>query len=426
MSSRVTSRTDHRVVYGPFPADWPLVALALTLTAVGIAMVYSAGQTDVPTFVEGLWRTQMVWFALGLGMAYTISRTSVRLLEWGTVPVYLGACFLLLVLVFIGSGAGTAASTKSWLAIGGVRLGQPSEFAKIAVVLMLARSLSGQRSAPTTLVALWKPALIVLIPWLLVMAQPDLGTGVVFIGIFFAMLFWSGVPWPLLVMAASPAVSLILAFGPGVWGAWFLMLLALVAWVRPAMVEGVVLVAANVAMGVVAPVLWERLNPYQQRRLLVFLDPSSDPRASGYHVIQSQVAIGSGGVSGKGFTEGSQKRLAFLPEQQTDFIYSVVGEELGFLGVTLTLALFCLFLLRTVRVASRATNPFASLAAFGLTAAWFTHIIVNIGMTVGLMPITGIPLPFFSYGGSFMLACWIGVGMLALISAEGRGRADKF
>jgi rod shape determining protein RodA len=414
------------VVYGPLPADWPLVVLALSLTAFGIAMVYSAGQTDVPTFVEGLWRTQMVWFALGLGMAYTISRTSVRLLEWGTVPVYLGACFLLLVLIFIGSGAGTAASTKSWLSIGGVRLGQPSEFAKIAVVLMLARSLSGQRSAPTTLIALWKPALIVLIPWLLVMAQPDLGTGIVFIGIFFAMLFWSGVPWPLLIMAASPAVSLILAFGPGVWGAWFLMLLALVAWVRPAIVEGAVLVAANVAMGVVAPVLWERLNPYQQRRLLVFLDPSSDPRASGYHVIQSQVAIGSGGVSGKGFTEGSQKRLAFLPEQQTDFIYSVVGEELGFLGVTLTLALFCLFLLRTVRVASRAANPFASLVAFGLTAAWFTHIIVNIGMTVGLMPITGIPLPFFSYGGSFMLACWIAVGMLALISAEGRGRPDRF
>jgi rod shape determining protein RodA len=421
----VTSRTDHRVVYGPFPADWPLVVLALALTVFGIAMVYSAGQTDVPTFVEGIWRNQMLWFALGLAMAYTISRTSVRLLEWGTLPLYLGACFLLLLLLFIGAGAGTAASTKSWLAIGGVRLGQPSELAKIAVVLMLARALSGQRSAPTTLLALWKPALIVLIPWLLIMAQPDLGTGIVFIGIFFAMLFWSGVSWPLLVMAASPAVSLILAFGPGVWGAWFLMLLALVAWVRPAMIEGAALVVANVAMGVVAPVLWERLNPYQQRRLLVFLDPSSDPRASGYHVIQSQVAIGSGGISGKGFTEGSQKRLAFLPEQHTDFIYSVVGEELGFLGVTLALGLFCLLLLRTVRIASRAANPFASLVAFGLTAAWFTHIIVNVGMTVGLMPITGIPLPFFSYGGSFMLACWIAVGMLALISAEGRGRADK-
>ena len=405
-------------------ADWPLPALALLLTAFGVAMVYSAGQTDVPSFVEGIWRTQLVWFGLGVAVAFTISRTSVRLLEWGSVPVYLGACLLLLLLLFIGKGAGTAASTKSWLAIGGIRLGQPSELAKIAVVLMLARVLSSQRVAPRSLFELWRPAVVVLVPWLLIMAQPDLGTGIVFIGIFFAMLFWSGTPWPLLVMAASPAVSLILAFSTGLWGAWFLLLLALVAWVRPAWVEGAVLVGANVVMGVVAPVLWDRLNPYQQRRLLVFLDPSADPRASGYHVIQSQVAIGSGGLFGKGFTLGSQKRLAFLPEQHTDFIFPVVGEELGFLGVTIVLALFCILLLRTVRIAARSSTPFASLVAFGLTAAWFTHIVVNVGMTVGLMPITGIPLPFFSYGGSFMLACWIAVGMLALISSEGRGQAD--
>ena len=406
------------------PADWPLMALALTLTAFGIAMVYSAGQTDVPTYVAGLWRSQMVWFALGLGAAYIISRTSVRLLEWASLPVYIGVCVLLLILLFFGSGAGTAASTKSWLSIGGVQLGQPSEFAKIAVVLMLARVLSGERKAPTSLLGLWKPAAIVLLPWLLIMAQPDLGTAIVFLGIFFAMLFWRGVPWPLLVMAASPAVSLILAFGPGVWGAWFLMLLALVAWYRPAVLEGAVLVGANVVMGVVAPVLWERLNPYQQRRLLVFLDPSSDPRASGYHVIQSQVAVGSGGLFGKGFTDGSQKRLAFLPEQHTDFIFPVVGEELGFIGISIALGLFLMFFLRTVRISTRAATPFASLVAFGLAAAWFTHVIVNIGMTIGLMPITGIPLPFFSYGGSFMLATWMGVGVLALISSEGRGLAD--
>ena len=379
-----------------FPADWPLVVLSLTLSLFGIAMVYSAGQTDVPTFVAGIWRNQLTWFALGVVVAYGISRTSVRLLEWSAVPLYLGACVLLLALLFIGQGAGTAASTKSWLAIGGVRLGQPSELAKVAVVLLLARVLSGHRTAPTSLSGLWKPALIVLIPWLLIMAQPDLGTGIVFIGILFAMLFWSGVGWPLLVMAASPAVSLILAFGPGVWGAWFLMLLALVAWQRPAWVEGAVLVAANIVMGVVAPVLWDKLNPYQQRRLLVFLDPSSDPRASGYHLLQSQVAIGSGGFTGKGFTVGSQKRLAFLPEQHTDFIFPVVGEELGFIGVTIALGLFCVLLLRTIRIASRASSPFASLVAFGLAAAWFTHIVVNIGMTIGLMPITGIPLPFFS------------------------------
>ena len=406
------------------PADWPLPVLAFALTAFGIAMVYSAGETDLPTFVQGIWRTQVMWFVLGLAAAYAITRTSVRLLEWASVWAYLGSCALLLLLIFIGTGAGTAASTKSWLAIGGVRLGQPSELAKIAVVLMLARVLSAQRGTPSSLVELWKPAAITLVPWLLIMAQPDLGTGIVFIGVFFAMLFWSGVPWWLLLMAASPGISLLLAFGPGVWGAWFFLLLALLWWKRPAWLETSAIIAVNVMVGVVAPLLWEKLNPYQRNRLLVFLDPSADPRGSAYHMIQSQVAIGSGGVFGKGFTLGSQKRLAFLPEQYTDFIFPVVGEELGFVGVTLALGLFTVLLLRTVRIAARSSSPFASLAAFGLTAAWFTHIIVNIGMTVGLMPITGIPLPFFSYGGSFMLSCWLAVGILVLISSEGRGKAD--
>ena len=405
-------------------ADWPLVALAFALSLFGIAMVYSSGQTDFPDFVERIWKTQIVWFGLGLGVAFAISRTSVRLAEWAALPMYLGSIILLLALFVIGTGAGTAASTKSWLAIGGIRLGQPSELAKIAVVLMLARVLSAERTAPTTLFGLWRPLAVVAVPWLLIMAQPDLGTGMVFVGVFFAMLFWSGVSWRLLVMAASPAVSLVLAFSTGLWGAWFLALLALVAWVRPQMIEGVALVLANVAMGVVAPLLWARLNPYQQRRLLVFLDPSADPRGSAYQMIQSQVAIGSGGFTGKGFTDGSQKRLNFLPEQYTDFIFAVVGEELGFIGVSLALGLLCVLLLRTVRIAARASSPFASLVAFGLTAAFFVHIVVNVGMTIGLMPITGIPLPFFSYGGSFMLACWMAIGLLVLVSSEGRGRAD--
>lgn len=406
------------------PTEWPLVALALALTGLGALMVYSAGQTDVPNIVVHLWKTQLVWAALGIAAAYAMTRVSVRFLEWASLPVYLGATFLLVLLLFIGQGAGTAASTKSWLAIGGVRLGQPSELAKIAVVLMLARVLSGQREAAKGLLDLVRPALVAGIPWLLIMAQPDLGTGLVFIGIFFAMLFWSGVQWPLLLMAASPGISLVLAFGPGVWGAWFILLCALLAWKRPALIESAGLVLANVAMGVVAPILWDKLNPYQQRRLLVFLDPSADPRNSGYHLIQSQVAIGSGGFFGQGFTIGSQKRLAFLPEQETDFIFAVVGEEFGFVGVAVTLVLFCILLLRTTRIAARSGNPFASLVAFGLTAAFFTHILVNVGMTIGLMPITGIPLPFFSYGGSFMLTCWLSIGILALVSAEGRGKAD--
>src|SRR5690242_16384155 len=401
--------------------DLPLVGAALLLSIYGVAMVYSAGQTDVPTVAAHAYKAQIVWVVVGMTAAALVGRASVRLIEWLTWPAYLLSILLLLVTLVFGSGAGTAASVKGWLTIGGHRLGQPSEFAKVTVVLMLARVLGARREAPRSLLELWQPAMVVLVPWLLIMAQPDLGTGIVFIGICFAMLYWSGVPLPLLILIASPAVSLILAFNTSLWGAWFLALLALVLWYRPFMAEGIALMLANVAMGVIAPILWERLAPYQRHRLLVFLDPSIDPRASGWHVIQSQVAIGSGGLLGKGFTMGTQKRLAFLPAQHTDFIFAVVGEEMGFLGVTVALSLFLFLLLRTVRIAERANDSYSSLIAFGLASSWLVHVIVNVGMTLNLMPITGIPLPFFSYGGSFMLACWLSIGILVRISMEGRG-----
>jgi rod shape-determining protein RodA len=401
--------------------DFPLLVTAVLLSLFGVAMVYSAGQTDVPTSALHAWVSQFRWLLLGLLGAYGVSRGSVRFFEWVASPAYVFTLILLAATLVIGTGAGTAAGTKSWIAIGGMRLGQPSELAKITVVLMLARVLAARREPPKSLLDIWQPAVIVLVPWLLIMMQPDLGTGIVFIGIFFAMLFWSGVPLPLLLLIASPGVSLLLAFNTSLWGAWFLLLIALVIWYKPFMLEGVLLTTANVAMGVVAPILWERLAPYQRHRLLVFLDPSIDPRRSGWHVIQSQVAIGSGGWVGKGYLLGTQKRLAFLPEQHTDFIFAVLGEELGFIGVTVALALFLFLLLRTLRVAERANDSFGGLVAFGLASSWLVHVTVNVGMTLNLMPITGIPLPFFSYGGSFMLACWLAVGMLLRISSEGRG-----
>lgn len=409
-----------------FAADWWLVSVTLLLSIYGIAMVYSAGQTDVhQAYVTGAWKRQIGWFAIALPAAWFVSRTSLRAVEWLAWPAYLFGLLLLAITLVFGSGAGTAASVKGWLRIGGVTLGQPSELAKPLTVLMLARVLTSQREMPKSLVDLWKPVLVVGVPWLLIMAQPDLGSGIVFVGILFAMLFWAGVPWPMLVLLASPAVSLVLSFSTALWGAWFLALLALVFYYKPFLLEGVALVVTNVIMGVAAPLIWDKLKPYQQRRLLVFLDPQNDPRASGYHVIQSQVAIGSGGLFGKGWTLGTQKRLAFLPAQHTDFIFAVVGEELGFIGVSVALTLFLALLLRCTRIASRATDGFGSLVAFGLLSSWFVHVIVNVGMTLNLMPITGIPLPFFSYGGSFMLISWLAIGLLVRISAEGRGRAES-
>lgn len=406
--------------------DYPLVVLALLLSAFGIAMVYSAGQTDYPTAVANLWRHQLTWLGVGLLAAWLASRANSRVLDFMTTPAYVGSCFVLLVLIFVGKGGLGASNNHSWLAIGGVKLGQPSEIAKIAVVLMLARVLSDRKEAPEALVDLWPSALVVGVPWLLIMLQPDLGTGIVFAGIYFAMLFWRGVSWQLLVCLASPIISLVLAFNTAFWGAWFLAILALlVFWSRLRLSERVAVGLANLAFGFAAPILWDKLNPYQQGRLKVFLDPSADPLRASYHVIQSQVAIGSGGWLGKGFTEGTQKRLAFLPAQHTDFIWSVVGEELGFIGVTIALSLFFVLFVRCTRVAARATDSFSSLVAFGLVSIWITHLIENVGMTLNLMPITGIPLPFFSYGGSFLLASWISIGILVSLSAEGRGPADS-
>ena len=402
--------------------DLPLVIVASALTIYGLAVVFSAGQTDVKTIAQGAYRLQAIWTCIGILAAFAVSRASVRLIEWMTLPAYgLTIVLLIALLAGFGSGAGTASNTSGWLTIAGHRLGQPAELAKLTVVLMLARVLGQNRVAPKSMTEMWKPIAVAGLPLVLIMLQGDLGTSIVFVGIFFAMLFWAGVEWQLLVLLASPVISLILGFNSWIWGGWFITVVVLVLLYRLYILEALLTIALNVVMGVLGPLLWEHLKPYRQNRLRVFLDPSVDPRGSGYHVIQSRVAIGSGGWFGRGYLHGPQKRLAFLPEQYTDFIFAVVGEELGFIGVMIALTLFLFLFLRVIRISERANDSFSSLVAFGLLASWFTHALENIGMTLGLMPITGIPLPFFSYGGSFMLACWLSVGVLARISSEGRG-----
>ena len=400
--------------------DKALVASVGLLALYGLATLYSAGQTDVPTFVATIWQRQLIWLGLCLIVAWITFRTSPRMLEWATPYVYGVALFLLLLTLFIGTGAGTAAGSKSWIAIGGHRFGQPAELAKLAVILMLARWLATLREPPSMLRDLIVPGLIAGVPGLLVLKQPDLGSAIVFAAILFFMLFWAGTKFSLLVLAASPVIGLVLAFSTVAWGVWIAVLAGLLVWWRPYLWEGFAIMALNVLGGVLALPFWNRLAPYQQNRLLAFLNPDVDPRAAGWHVIQSKVAVGSGGLLGKGFTEGTQKRLAFLPAQHTDFIFSVVGEELGFVGVLVALCLFAWMLFCLLRIARKATDPFSSLCVFGIAGLFFTHIFENVGMTINLMPITGIPLPFFSYGGSFLLACSIGVAIALRVAWESR------
>jgi rod shape determining protein RodA len=394
--------------------------VSLALMIFGLATLYSAGQTDVPPRAAGVWHRQIVWFGVGIVACWVVYNVSLRVLEWVAPALYAFSIILLGVVLVVGTGAGTAESSHSWLSIGGHQIGQPSELAKVATVLMLARFLSSRKEAPRSLRDLIGPALIVGVPFIMVLKQPDLGSALVFVGIFFAMLFWSGVRPRLLFLMASPGISLFLAFNTLAWSAWIIVfVLILIAW-RPYVWDWTMFLAANVAMGAIAMPLWTRLAPYQQNRLLTFLNPEVDPRAAGYHAIQSRVAIGSGGWFGTGYTEGPQKRLAFLPEQHTDFVFSVVGEELGFVGVLVALGLFLTLFLILVRIARRAADPFSSLAVSGIIGLFFTHVFENVGMTVNLMPITGIPLPLFSYGGSFFIICSLCLGVALRVAYDSR------
>lgn len=404
----------------PERVDRPLVLATLALAVYGLGILYSAGQTDVPSAAASVWQRQLVWLAIALTAAALVRRVSPRLLEWAAPALYAAGILVLLITLVIGTGGGTAASSKSWIAVGGHRIGQPSEFVKLVVILMLARYLAGRREPPATLRELVVPVLIAAVPAGLVAMQPDLGSALVFAGILFAMLFWAGVRIPNLVLLASPVASLLLAFSSWSWGAWIFLIGGLLVLWRPYVWEGLAVLGANVATGIIARPLWLQLASYQQNRFLSFLNPEADARATGWHIIQSKIAIGSGGWLGQGFTQGTQKRLAFLPAQHTDFVFSVVGEELGLVGVLAALALFFALLAVLIRVARRAPEPFGSLVVFGVVGLLFTHIFESIGMTANVMPITGIPLPFFSYGGSFLLACFVGIGLCLRISREGR------
>jgi len=408
---------------GRWTLDTSLLPLAAVLLLIGLAVLYSAGQTDVPTAATGIWLRQLVWIALGIVVAAAANRLSPRLLDWLAPAIYAVSLLLLVVTLLAGVGAGTAAGTRSWISIAGVRLGQPAELAKLATIIMLARILGGRRHPPRDIWEAMPSGIVVAVPFILVGLQPDLGSAIVFVAILFGALFWAGLRPSLLVLLLSPLLSLVFAFNTLTWSAWIVVLTAFVFWTKPYLLEGIVIWLINVTMGAIRGLLWDQLEPYQQNRLLSFLNPDIDPMATGWHILQSKIAIGSGGLLGKGFAAGTQKRLAFLPAQHTDFIYSVVGEEFGLVGVVVTLGLFASLVWVLIRIASKVTDPFSSMLVFGIACMMLTHIVVNVGMTVGLMPITGIPLPFFSYGGSFMLTCFMAIGLALRMSRETFGAA---
>jgi len=400
--------------------DLPLVFAVGALSLFGIAMIYSAGQVHITNPVTGeAWIRQSLWFVLALAAFTLLARVPLRWYEWVAVPAYVISVVLLAITLVIGTGSGTAAGVRSWIDLGFISF-QPSEIAKLATVLVVARLLSPREGPLTSLRDLMAPSALVALPLVLVMLQPDLGTAMAFVGILFAMLYWAGTPVALLLLVASPVVSLFVSYDTSVWSLYILAVIGFLYFYRYRLYlfESVALVLANFATATISRPLWNSLATYQQNRILVFLDPEVDPRGAGYHVIQSKIAVGSGGLLGQGYLMGPQKRYDFLPEQHTDFIFSVVGEELGFIGTLLALVAFGYVLSRLVKLAAWSHDPFAGLVLLGIFGAWLVHVFVNIGMTVGLVPITGIPLPFVSYGGVFFIMSWVAVAIAVRLAHE--------
>lgn len=400
--------------------DRVLLAVVVLLAILGVVVLYSAGQTDFRSEGEGKWIRQLVWLGIGGIAAAASYRVSFRILEWAAPWAYAIGLVLLGITLVAGKGFGTGASSHSWLAIGNIRLGQPVELAKLATILMLARWFAARREPPNTLRGLFPPVMIALIPALMVLKQPDLGSAIVFAGILFAMLYWAGVAPSLLILLLSPVVSLLVAWNTAIWSAWMVLLFVLLLIWRPFIFEAIAVYVANSAMGVLYIVVWGKMEKYQRLRLLSFLNPENYRDGPGYQALQSKVAIGSGGWFGTGYTLGTQKRSGYIPEHWTDFVFTLVGEEFGFVGVVVVLSLLLTLLFILIRIARRASDPYASLCVFGIVGLIFTHVYENIGMSVSLMPITGIPLPFFSFGGSFLVAMFIALGLAFRASGEAR------
>ena len=394
--------------------DVPLAMATLGLITIGLLTVYSA--TSVPGAHEGLWVKQLLWFGVAAVVAWIVAAIHYRLYDSMSWPAY-GVSLLMLVAVFaIGV---ERLGAKRWIELGPLQF-QPSEIAKIATTFVLARFFDHPK-LDLRRIRWWLPPLIItMVPFALVAKEPDLGTASSFPAMLIAMYFWAGMPLGQLLLGLSPVINVALFFVTGsLW--WFALLFAgLLAYARPRVLVLIIMVALNVTIGIGAPRIWNHLHDYQKQRIETVVNPEKDPSGAGYQVIQSQIAIGSGGVLGKGYLKGSQKALAFLPMRHTDFIYSVIGEEWGLLGALAVVILYAILIVRGYRLAAVARDGFAGLMAVGITTALFFHVMVNMLMTVGWAPVVCVPLPFLSYGGTALIVNCMQIGLLQNVALRRR------
>lgn len=385
----------------------------LGLVCIGLLSVYSA------TFdaYEGRdFYRQLLWAGIGFTLMMTMMLLPLRWMQRTALPLFFASLSLLVLVLLVGK---RVYGSQSWLGVAGLGI-QPSEFVKITTMLAVASYLSRSDVKATNLKDLTKTSILVALPIILIMLQPDFGTSLTFLAMFIPVLYWAGASKFLIIIIIAPAfvaAASIMGTTP------FLIVLLLLGGALWTMRNenrfvAALVFGANVIIGFLVQIIYDKLPLYQQKRIATFLDPNNDPLGAGYNVIQAKVAIGSGGMFGKGFMRGTQTQLSFIPKQWTDFIFCVPGEEFGFVGGVVVLGLFAILLYRGIHLASIAKNKFSSLLAIAIVSLFAFHIFVNIGMSVGLMPVIGIPLPFLSYGGSSLVSYMMMAGLLMNVYAN--------
>jgi rod shape determining protein RodA len=398
--------------------------IPILLTLIGGLLIRSTelhqGWTD--------WSQHWVIGVVGIGLVLVVARIDYKVLLSLHWFVYALTCLSLLAVKFAGT---SALGAQRWISIGGFNV-QPSEFAKLGLIVSLAALLSARPAS--SLSAIFRTLAITALPWGLVFLQPDLGTSLVFGAITLGMLYWANAHGGWIILMLSPLVSAILLNLPvplltstALWLVWSAAMAATAWFTLPKPVISAALAGlANLSSGAIGHALWGVLQGYQRDRLILFLDPDKDPLGGGYHLIQSRIAIGAGQLWGRGLNQGTQTQLNFIPEQHTDFIFSAIGEEFGLIGSLLLMAAFWLICVRLVKAATAATESFGSLLCIGIFAMLIFQIVINIGMTIGLAPVTGIPLPWLSYGRSALLTNFLAIGLAESVVNHTQPRTSPY
>lgn len=393
--------------------DWQLFAAMVIIVIFGEIAIYSA---SIQKFGESIvtndyYLKQLVWIFLSGVLFFIILKLPKIVLDFFTVPAYAISLILLILVLILPATKGV----HRWIHFSGINI-QPSEFAKLATILMIARAISSPDLSKFK--KLLYTFFVIIPPALLIFMEPDLGSALIFFVIAFPMVFFAGVSLFTIFLLVSPLFSILVGFSPLAWIIFDVVLILILLYNKISLIQAGFILGANAFLSFLTPFFWNGLRAYQQERIITFLNPSRDVLGGGYQTIQSKIAIGSGGIFGKGLLQGTQKNLDFLPEQQTDFIYSVIGEEFGFIGCVIILVMFLFMIYRGFSILKKNKEPENRIIIAGILTFIVFQIVVNVGMNIGLLPVVGTPLPFVSYGGSSLLINVAAISLLIKFEKE--------